>query len=134
LLADIEVVSGDIFLEDGGGEFQIGVCNGAMGVLGGHQFLHDRYRKLGAPHEWRTCHERGRVRTARLVAIDGPSSKVNGSRNGEPHTPHAFATGITGTKEFGLGLGYQFIEAGRARGQVLEEPAKIIETVMDTAA
>jgi hypothetical protein len=105
-----------------------------VGVFGGHQFLHDRDRKLGTPHEWRTCHERGRVRTARLVAIDGPLSKVDVSRNGEPHTPHAFATGVTGAEEFGLGLGDQFIESGWAIGQVLEEPAKVLETVVNTAA
>jgi hypothetical protein len=86
------VVRCNVFFKEQDGKLQIGVCDGAVLVLGGDELLHYRNRKLGIPLEWRSGQERGWVRTARLFSTTGAFREVDVEEIGNHMPPHTLAT------------------------------------------
>ena len=106
------VVDGDVVLDDSRGEFEVGVCDGAMWVVERHEALHNVWWETRAPEDGnfvapRWCKQRAVVMDERLVA----SARGRG-RNGDLHSAHAYAAGVWGSEEFGVWLRDNLLEPG----------------------
>ena len=104
-------------MEETAGEFEVGICDGAGGVVIGDQAGRDVVRPLEAPDDWDTG---GKTGTGGEIV------------SGEPDAAGASTGGVVVTLSGGRQWD-KFGNAGRPGRDVLSHPPKVLEGLVDTA-